>query len=154
MRTEFQKYFVTVKPISFAQISEVATNAEAVIKREKHKSEHKRFSFRTPVVPLSKRKDSFAIASTHYEKKKKDDPEYERTAGGRKDAGSRQPRKYDFEDQEMDGIYDELLRKWKIQPLSPKRPEEIRRAHGPKYYRYHQIVGHPTNACATLRNAI
>ena len=35
LRTEFQKYFVTVKPISFAQISKVATNVEAVIKREK-----------------------------------------------------------------------------------------------------------------------
>ena len=63
-RMEFQKYSVTVKPISFAQISEVATNVEAIIKREKQETEHRRFSFRTPVVPSSKRNDSLAAAST------------------------------------------------------------------------------------------
>ena len=54
----------------------------------------------------------------------------------------------------MDRIYDELLKKGKIQPLAPKRPEEVGRVHDPKYCRYHQIVGHPTNACGTLSNAI
>ena len=54
----------------------------------------------------------------------------------------------------MDGIYDELLKKGKIQPLAPKRPEEVRRVYDPKYCRYNQIVGHPTNVCGTLRNAI
>ncbi|XXG75574.1 hypothetical protein AAC387_Pa08g0112 [Persea americana] len=54
----------------------------------------------------------------------------------------------------MDGIYDELLRKWKIQPLAPKKPEEVGRVHDSKYCRYHQIVEHPTNACNTLRNVI
>ena len=52
-----------------------------------------------------------AVASTQYENKKKDDPGYGRTTGGRKGPGNKQPRKYDFEDQEMGGIYDKLLRK-------------------------------------------
>ncbi|XXG85941.1 hypothetical protein AAC387_Pa11g0936 [Persea americana] len=54
----------------------------------------------------------------------------------------------------MDGIYEELLKKGKIQPLAPKRREEVGRVHDPKDYSYHQIVGHPTNACRTLSNAI
>ncbi|XXG88449.1 hypothetical protein AAC387_Pa12g0657 [Persea americana] len=145
---------MTVKPISFVQISKVAANAEAVIKRQKQGTEHRRFSFRIPVAPSNKRKDSLTVASTQYEKKKKDNPEYGKTTGGRKDPGNRQPQKYNFKDQEMDGIYDKLLRKGKIQPLVPKRPEEVGRVHDPKYCIYHQIVGRPTNAYSTLRNAI
>ena len=71
LRMEFQKYFITVKPISFAQISEVAVNAEAVIKREKQEAKHRRFSFRAPVTSSNKRKDSLTVASTQYVKKKK-----------------------------------------------------------------------------------
>ena len=120
LRTEFQEYFVTVKPISFTQIFDVATNAEAVIKREKQEIEPRRFSFRISAAPLNKRKDSLAVASTQYEKRKKDNPEYGRATGGRKGPGIRQPRKYDFEDQEIEGIYEELLKKGNIQPRPQK----------------------------------
>lgn len=106
------------------------------------------------MAPSNKIKDSLKVASTQYEKRKKDSPEYERTTGGRKGPGTRQPRKYDFKDQEMEGIYEELLKKGKIQPLVPKRPEEVGRVHDPKYCKYHWIVVHPTNARGILRNAI
>ena len=89
LRMEFQKYFITVKPISFTQISEVAANAEAVIKREKQEAEHRRFSFRTPLAPSNKREDSLTVASTQNEKKQKDTPEYGRKGGGRKGPGNK-----------------------------------------------------------------
>lgn len=84
LRTGFQKYFVTVKPILLAQISEAAANAEAVIKRETHEIEPRRFSFRTPRAPPNKRKDSLALASTQNKKRKKDSPEYGRANSERK----------------------------------------------------------------------
>ena len=93
-----------MKPILFTQISEVATNVEAVIKREKQEIGPRRFSFQTPMTPLNKRKDSLVAASMQYGKGKKNSPEYGRATGRRKGLGTRQPRKYDFKDQEMEGI--------------------------------------------------
>lgn len=97
----------------FTQIFEVAANAEALIKREKQEGEP-RFSFRAPATSLNKRKDSLAVASTQYEKRKKDNPELRRMTSGKKGPGTRQSRRYDFEDQEMEGIYEELLKMGKI----------------------------------------
>lgn len=132
----------------------MAANAEAVIKREKLESEPRRFSFRTPASSLSKKKDSLAIACTRYGKKKKDSPEANRVAEKKRGTGVRQFRRYDFKGEGMEGIYEELLMSKKILSLVPKTPEEVGRVHDPKYCRYHQIVGYPTNICSTLRNVI
>lgn len=87
LRNGVSKVLCNLKPISFTQIFKVAANVEVVIKREQHESEPRRFSFQALGTSLSKRNDSLTIASTQYEKKRKDSPEPRRMADKRKGTG-------------------------------------------------------------------
>lgn len=46
-------------------------------------------------------------------------------------------RGYEFSDEDVEEIYDELLKHDKIRPLATKRPEEAGMTNHPLYCRYH-----------------
>ena len=51
-------------------------------------------------------------------------------------------------------MLDDLLEKGVIQLLEPKRPEEVGRTIGPKYYHYQRMVSHPVKKCIIVKEHI
>ena len=65
-----------------------------------------------------------------------------------------QEKKYPFPDSDLSGMLDDLLEKGVIELPEPKCLEEVGRTADAKYYRYHRIVSHPLEKCATLKEHI
>ena len=62
--------------------------------------------------------------------------------------------KYSFHDDNVEGIFNELMKEKAIQLLEPKRPSEVDKINDPKYCRYHRIISHPLSECYILKNII
>ncbi|KAL4614682.1 hypothetical protein ACB092_07G071000 [Castanea dentata] len=62
--------------------------------------------------------------------------------------------KYSFHDDDVEGIFNELMKEKAIQLPEPKRPSEVDKINDPKYCRYHRIISHPLSECYILKNII
>ncbi|GAA0156501.1 hypothetical protein LIER_13988 [Lithospermum erythrorhizon] len=61
-----------------------------------------------------------------------------------------QTKEYPFLDSEVPIIFDGLLKEKQIELPEYKRPEEAKRSTKPNYYKYHCLLGHPTENCFTF----
>ncbi|KAL6180722.1 hypothetical protein ACLB2K_047382 [Fragaria x ananassa] len=57
-------------------------------------------------------------------------------------------------DEELHAILDTLFANGVIKPVQPEKPPSREDKKNPRYCRYHQIVGHPTPTCQTLRKIL
>ncbi|XP_061998968.1 uncharacterized protein LOC133716276 [Rosa rugosa] len=57
-------------------------------------------------------------------------------------------------DEELHAILDTLFADGVIKPMQREKPPTMEEKKNPRYSRYHQIVGHPTLACQTLRRIL
>src|SRR3954470_16456542 len=57
-----------------------------------------------------------------------------------------------LQEAEIEPLYKTLLYKWKVQPLAQPQPVHLTRH--PKFCAYHQLVGHPTSKCRSLRERL
>ena len=62
--------------------------------------------------------------------------------------------KYSFHDDDVEEIFNELMKEKAIQLPKPKRPFEVDKVDDPKYCRYHRIISHPLSECYILKNII
>ena len=62
--------------------------------------------------------------------------------------------KYSFDDDDVDQIFDELLKAKAIKLPESKRPNEAGMTKDPNYCRYHRIVSHPLTDCYVLKDII
>ena len=62
--------------------------------------------------------------------------------------------KYSFHDDDVEGIFNELMKEKAIQLPEPKRPSKVDKIDDPKYCCYHRIVSHPLSECYILKNII
>ena len=62
--------------------------------------------------------------------------------------------KYSFHDDDVEEIFNELMKEKAIQLSKPKRPSEVDNVDDPKYCRYHRIISHPLSECYILKNII
>ena len=62
--------------------------------------------------------------------------------------------KYSFHDDDVEGIFNELMKEKAIQLPEPKRPSEVDKIDDPKYCHYHRIISHPLSECYILKNII
>ena len=62
--------------------------------------------------------------------------------------------KYSFHDDDVEGIFNELMKEKAIQLPEPKRPSEVDKINDPKYCCYHRIINHPLSKCYILKNII
>src|SRR3954463_14531534 len=57
-----------------------------------------------------------------------------------------------LQETEIEPLYEILLHKRKIRPLAPSQPVHLTRH--PKFCAYHQLVGHPTSKCRSLKERL
>src|SRR4051812_16079052 len=57
-----------------------------------------------------------------------------------------------LQETEIEPLYEILLHKRKIRPLATSQPVHLTRH--PKFCAYHQLVGHPTSKCRSLRERL
>ena len=62
--------------------------------------------------------------------------------------------KYSFHDDDVEGIFNELMKEKAIQLPEPKRPSEVDKINDPKYCYYHRIISNPLSKCYILKNII
>ena len=55
----------------------------------------------------------------------------------------RKEKKYPFDDDDVQRIFDELMATKAISFPEPKRPTEVNMINNSKYYLYHRIISHP-----------
>ena len=55
--------------------------------------------------------------------------------------------KYSFHDDDVEGIFNELMKEKAIQLPEPKRPSEVDKINDPNYCRYHRIISHSLSEC-------
>ena len=62
--------------------------------------------------------------------------------------------KYSFHNDDVEEIFNELMKGKAIQLPEPKRPSEVDKIDDPKYCHYHRIISHPLSECYILKNII
>jgi len=63
-------------------------------------------------------------------------------------------KKYPFNDDDVQGIFDELMATKVISVPEPKRPIEVNKTNDPKYRPCHRINSHPIKDCYVLKDLI
>lgn len=78
------------------------------------------------------------------------------TRRGRKqyNSGSMNRRGYNFLDEDVEEMYDELLKHGKILALVSRRPKEVGMIRHLQFCHYHQFISHLTPDCITLKNQL
>jgi len=67
----------------------------------------------------------------------------QREEGRRPTLQERKEKKYPFNDDDVQGIFDELMAATAISLSKPKRPAEVNKTNDPGYCPYHRIISHP-----------
>jgi len=66
----------------------------------------------------------------------------------------RKEKKYPFHDDDVQGIFDELMAAKATSILEPKRRAEVNKTNGPKHCLYHRIISHPLRHCYVFKDTI
>ena len=78
----------------------------------------------------------------------------QREEGRRPTLQERKEKKYPFDDDDVQGIFDELMAAKAISLPDPKRPAEVNKTNDPRYCPYHRIVSHPIKDCYVFKDII
>jgi len=70
------------------------------------------------------------------------------------DPSRKKGKKYPFDDDDIQGIFDELMAIKAISLLEPKRSAEVNKTNDPKYCPYHWIISHPIKDCYVFKDII
>ena len=84
----------------------------------------------------------------------KNDKGKQKEEGRRLTLQERKEKKYPFDDDDVQGIFDELMAAKAISLLEPKRPAEVNKTNDPKHCSYHRIISHPIKDCYVFKDII
>ena len=59
-----------------------------------------------------------------------------------------------FDDDDVQGIFDELMAARAISLPEPKRPTKVNKTNDPRYCLYHKIISHPIKDCYVFKDII
>ena len=137
----------TAEPKTFNELVSKACNVEIQIARQKGDKPLPRFENKKP-LKKGESMATFINTSNNKDKGKAREPQKKLTLKERKEV------KYSFDDDDVDQIFDELLKAKAIRLPEPKRPNEVDMTNDPNYCRYHRIVSHPLTDCYIVKNII
>ena len=66
----------------------------------------------------------------------------------------RKEKKYPFDDDDVQGIFDELMATKAISIPEPKQPKEVNKTNDPRYCPYHRIISHSIKDCCVFKDII
>ena len=66
----------------------------------------------------------------------------------------RKEKKYPFDDDDVQGIFEELMSSNLLVLPEPKRPNEVGKTNDAKYCPYHRIISHSIKDCYVLKDII
>ncbi|KAL8161824.1 hypothetical protein V2J09_013313 [Rumex salicifolius] len=66
----------------------------------------------------------------------------------------RKQKKYPFDDDDVQAIFDELIEAKALTLPEPKKPNEVGMTNNPKYCPYHRLLGHTIEDCYVLKDII
>ncbi|XP_060968195.1 uncharacterized protein LOC133035834 [Cannabis sativa] len=146
LNPEVATFVGTTEPKTFNELVSKACNVEIQISQQRGGKPSPRFENKKPF----KRGESMAtfVNTGNKDKEKAQEPQKKLTLKERKEV------KYSFDDDDVDQIFNELLKAKAIRLPEPKRPNEVGMTNDPNYCRYHQIVSHPLSDCYILKNII
>jgi len=78
----------------------------------------------------------------------------QREEGRRPTLQERKEKKYSFDDDDVQGIFNELMAVRAISLPESKRPAEVNKRNDPRYCPYHRIISHPIKDCYVFKEII
>ena len=78
----------------------------------------------------------------------------QREEGRRITLQERKEKNYPFDDDDVQGIFDELMAAKAISLPEPKRLVEVNKTNDPRYFPYHRIISHPINNSYVFKDII
>lgn len=152
LHTKLRAKMVGARPKTLADLLDAAVEAEAIIRdREQEKRTQKRTE--TPKTG-GKKKESLMVQAAPAPVEKKKDEKEDKRGKNRPTLKERMAKEYDFDVEDSENLFHQLLANGKIQLPSCKRPAEEGKTNDPKYCLFHRIISHNIKDCFVFKEKV